>query len=202
MEDVLKSILTLFALTDPVALVPLLMVSISKLDHDQQKEFVRTLSLFVFVSLLTVGLVGNFVLSALGVSMGAMRVAGGISALVAGVQLMLASPVAWDLQTQPVRPGLSPLGIPLLVGPAAMSYMIANSSTANAIAIAKVAIAPATVALGSYFIFRLALKLGKWMGPDAITVTEKISAFLLSALAVEMIVSGLKMLFPAIADGI
>jgi multiple antibiotic resistance protein len=202
MEDVIKSILTLFALTDPVALVPLLMASIAKLSHDQQKEFVRTLSLFVFVSLLTVGLVGNLVLSALGVSMGAMRVAGGISALVAGVQLMLASPLALESQTQPVRPSLSPLGIPMLVGPAAMSFMIANSSTANAVAIAKVAIAPATVALATYLIFRLALKLGKWMGPDAITVTEKISAFLLSALAVEMIVSGLKLLFPAIADGV
>jgi multiple antibiotic resistance protein len=131
-----------------------------------------------------------------------MRIAGGIAALVAGVQLMLAPPVDLEAHAKPVRPSLSPLGIPLLVGPAAMSFMIANSSTANLLAMLKVAVIPGTVALATYLIFRLALKLGKWMGPDAITVTEKISAFLLSALAVEMIVSGLKALFPAIIVGL
>ena len=74
----LKKTITLFALVGPVTMVPLFLATTQELDLRRKADFARTIGLSVTIALLVAGFLGMPLLGFLGVSLGAMRVGGGI----------------------------------------------------------------------------------------------------------------------------
>lgn len=200
----LKKTLTLTALVDPFLAAPLFLAATAQLTRAAKIAFARMLAITVGVGLLAGGLVGLHVLSFMGVSLGAMQLAGGVIAFAVAMAMVVAKEQALKLtageehaaSTSAVS--IVPLGIPLLVGPASLSYVMATSSVKHATDLVHIVLAPLFVALLTWVVLEVAARTQKMFSPGALNVMERLAGFLLAAIAVEMMVSALKTLFPGV----
>lgn len=92
-----------------------------------------------------------------------------------------------------------PLAIPLLTGPGSISTVIVYSANAAHWYDRLGLIAIGAVIAGLCFVaMRLAEPIAHWIGRTGINIATRLMGLMLSALAVEFIVDGLKALLPAL----
>lgn len=199
-----KKTLTLIALINPVAMLPIFLSAVSEMPPEKSRRFAGTIAMTVFFALLIGGAFGMKLLSVFGVSLGAMRVGGGLIALILAIAMVIGKEMAVKgssgmAERAGERPGIVPLAIPLLAGPAAISFMIGSSPWSSPAELAWLAIAPGIAAALVWATFWVGLRAGRQISPDTMSLVERLAGFLLASLAVEMIASGLKSLFPGLA---
>lgn len=91
-----------------------------------------------------------------------------------------------------------PLAVPLLAGPAAFSYAMGNSEW-HVLADLIHIIAPILiVGLACWITFHVAGYRGSVIRQSTLDIVERVSGFILSAMAVEMRATGLRSLFPVL----
>jgi multiple antibiotic resistance protein len=201
----LKKTLTLLALVDPFLVAPIFLAATAKLNREAKIRFARMLAITVGIGLMVGGLLGMHVLAFMGVSLGAMQFAGGFIALVVALAMVVAKEEAVKMTpsesacSATTQPSLVPLGIPLLVGPAALSYVMATSHMEQAWDLVHIVVAPLVVALVSWGVLEVAARTQKLFSAQAMSVVERVVGFLLAAVAVEMMASGIRALFPSLA---
>lgn len=202
----LKKTITLLALVEPFGLIPLFLQATAGLSPSSQHQYARLLGLTVTVALVGAGLIGAEILDLLGMSLGGMRVGGGIIVLILAIAMVLGqerlvkqtaaeASAAADRQGH----GIVPLGIPLLAGPAALSYMMAHGGLHQVGDFALVVIPGLTVGAITWATFHFAGRTQRWLTPAKLNVIERLTGFLLAGLAVDMMATGLKELFPPLA---
>lgn len=204
----IKKIVTLVALVDPFLAAPLFMAATRSLAREHQVQFARVLGVTVAVGLLVGGLLGMHVLKLMGVTLAAMQVAGGIIALIVALAMVLAKEEGikanvpdQELPTKSAsRLSIVPLGIPLLVGPAALAYVMATSHVDQPSDLVHVIVPPILIGLLTWVVLGTAARTQKLFSAGAISVMERIGGFLLAAIAIEMMGTGLRGMFPALAN--
>lgn len=201
----LKKTLTLLALVDPLLAIPVYLSATKGLDARQTRAFARTLGITVMTALLVAGFLGTYILQLLGVSLGAMQVGGGCIAFLLAIAMVLAKEEAVKMSAAEnaqasAGPSIVPLAIPLLVGPASLSYVMASSSLQQVGDLLHIVTPALVVGSATWAVFAFANKAGAWVTASTANVVERISGFLLAAISVEMVASGLKALFPALGQ--
>lgn len=197
---ILKTTVSLLALVDPLGLVPLFLAACVGLSVMQARRFAVTLGVVTAVGLGLGGIFGMQALKLLGVSMGAMQVAGGLIALSVAFAMVLGQEQAVrqtpaENEAASSKAGIVPLGIPLLVGPASLSFMMANAHISAPMGWLTV-LTPALIVGGvTTLTFMLALRVRKHLSAVAMSVVEKLVGFLLAALAIELVAAGIRALF-------
>lgn len=199
----LKKTLTLLALVDPLLAVPIYISATASMDSASKKRFCRQLALAVGAALMLGGLFGLHFLSFMGVSLAAIKVGGGAIVFVVALAMVIAKEEevkysAAESAQASSGPSIVPLAIPLLAGPAALSYVMATSKISGPGDLLQIIVPPVVVGLSVWICFRLASKGENLMSESTLRVIERLSGFLLSAIAIEMMASGLKMLFPVL----
>ncbi len=200
--QLVKNTVILFALVDPLTLVPLFLFSAREASLTEKLGFARTLGLAVTAALAIAGLIGNYLLSLLGLSLGSMQVGGGIIALMLGIAMALGKEE--NLKGSPPSPAVAslsivPLAIPLMAGPAAMAFMMTSAHGATWQELLMTAlIPPFLLGVSTWLIFKAACHSEKWMSQSTLSVLERLAGFLLTVLSIEMMANGLKSLFPAL----
>jgi multiple antibiotic resistance protein len=200
----LKKTLTLLALVDPLLAIPVYLSATKNLSEKQTRTFAKTLGITVMTALLVAGFLGTYILSMLGVSLGAMQVGGGCIAFLLAIAMVLAKEEAVKMSPAEnaqasAGPSLVPLAIPLLVGPASLSYVMASSNLQHVGDLLHIVTPAVIVGTATWAVFAFANKAGAWVTPSTANVVERISGFLLAAISVEMVAAGLKSLFPIIS---
>lgn len=200
----IKKTLTLTALVDPFLAAPLFMAATATLGRSAKIAFARQLAVVVAVGLLAGGLLGLHVLSYMGVSLPAMQLAGGLIAFAVAMAMVVAKEHAVKLtsgetQDASMQASLVPLGIPLLVGPASLSYVMATSHVTHAWDLVHIVGAPLVVAVVTWLVLEGAARTEKLFSPKTLNVLERLGGFLLAAIAVEMMAAGMRGLFPILA---
>ena len=89
--------------------------------------------------------------------------------------------------------------MPLLAGPAAFSYVMANSGWHESAELIHVIVPILVVGLACWFVFRSAALAGKAARKSTLNLVERIGGFILAAMAIEMIAAGLRGLFPLLS---
>jgi multiple antibiotic resistance protein len=88
---------------------------------------------------------------------------------------------------------ITPLAVPMLAGPAAISTVILLEAQATTWAHRGMLLACLVlVGLASYIIFALGATGAKWLSPIADRIIARLMGLLLAALAVQFIINGLK----------
>src|SRR5438045_359295 len=85
----LKKSITLFALVGPLSMIPIFLTAVDGLNPPGKRRFARTIGVSVTVALLAAAFLGMPFLGLLGVSLGAMRVGGGIIVLLLAIAMVL-----------------------------------------------------------------------------------------------------------------
>lgn len=202
----LKKTLTLLALVDPLLAVPIFISATATMTSVAKKRFCRQIAFAVGCALLVRGLFVLHFLSFMGVSLAAIQVGGGAIVFVLSLAMVMAKEeavkytVAESAQASQ-GPSIVPLAIPLLAGPAALSYVMATSKITIVGDLLQVVVPPLLVGFATWVCFRLASKGQALMSESILRVIERVSGFLLSAIAIKMMAAGLKVLFPGLTGG-
>jgi multiple antibiotic resistance protein len=190
-----QAFVTLFVILDPPGAAPIFLSLASGKSIKVQRRLAwqaATVSLFVIV---TFALFGNALLGYLNISLPALQGAGGILLLVTGLGLLTGSITDSDSAASQ-NIALVPLGTPLLAGPGAIvtTMLYVQKADGNeqlgALAIAIVAV---HLIIGITFMF--STKILSVIKDSGVTLLARIAGLLLSAIAVEMIVSAIKAFF-------
>jgi multiple antibiotic resistance protein len=202
--DHLKSFISLLALINPVGAVPFFLSLTSDHTEAERHRTIRITSISVFCVVAITTLLGQQIISFFGISVGSLQVGGGIIMLLMAIN-MLNAQVGNTRATAEERDeaesknsiAVVPLAIPLLTGPGTISTVIVYAANAphwydraGLIAIGAV------IATVCFLALRLAEPIARWVGQIGINIGTRLMGLMLSALAVEFIVDGLKALLP------
>lgn len=199
-EYALFAFSSLFVIVDPVAAVPAFVAMTSR-DTVAQRLRMARVACLVMVGLLTgFALVGQTLLNLLGITLPAIQVAGALVLLLVALDMLRAQRSAVQETAEETAAGsskediaITPLAVPMLAGPAAISTVILLEAQAATWAHRGMLLACLVlVGLASYIIFALGATGAKWLSPIADRIITRLMGLLLAALAVQFLFNGLK----------
>lgn len=194
----ITAFVTLFVIIDPIALAPLFVALTQGMDVGQRRA-VGFRACVVAIALMTLfGLLGDKILSVIGISMPAFRISGGILLFVTALDML------FERRTQRREgqhadphhdPSVFPLATPLIAGPGAFTTMIllVNNSPATGLAHTLAIHGVMIAVVACAFLFFLAAGLiERALGRTGIVVITRLLGMLLAALSVQFVLDGIK----------
>jgi multiple antibiotic resistance protein len=190
-EDLLKSVISLFVVVNPIGKVPLF-VSLTEKMEKQNKKLVSKNAIITTAILLTVfAVAGIQLLSIFGISIFSFMVAGGILLFIISIEFLTHGEWRYGGSSISGDSGIVPLAFPLLAGPGAITTVMISLQTYGWI-VSIISIVFAV--LVTYLVLHVENPLLRILGSRGTTVTTRIFAIFLAAIAIQYIVEGLKQL--------
>jgi len=195
---------SIFVIVDPLAVIP---AFITMTADDTPAERKRTAKVACFVMtgvLLGFAYGGQWIFKYLGITLPAFQIAASITLLLVALDMLRAqrsrvSETREETDAGSEKPDIAvtPLAIPMLSGPGAISTVVLLQSEATSMAHQFVLCGCILlVSLVSYGILRAAVHGANWLNPIALRISTRIMGLLLSAVAVQFVLNALKTLAP------
>ncbi len=209
--EIFKIILAFVVLINPSAAIPLFVNFTDGYAASDKKKVARIASATVFLVIAFFALFGEVLLRGLGISLGSFRVAGGILLFLIALGMMNdgnnpAKPNHDDLHHAPKDPSaltgmaVVPLAIPMMIGPGGISTVIIYSSQVQStLSMVLIVVAGLLISLFCYVSLMAAGRISQVLGKTGLNVTNRIMGIILAALAVEIVVNGVRDIFPQLA---
>ena len=188
----------IFSVLNPIGAIPFFVGLTQDYNKSERSRVSLMTAVNVCIILLISFFLGEYVLKFFGITISALRIAGGILIASSGFGLLNANPkkrkgiskeVEEDLQTRNSI-ALTPLAMPMLAGPGSISLLIAfyqdHSSTID---IAASTLAIVVVSFLIFLILRSAHYLAKYLGASGIVAISRIVGFLTVAIGIQYIIS-------------
>jgi MarC family membrane protein len=188
----LKFFAGLMAIMNPLINLPIFL-SLTKSESKSKKlKIAFVASVAVLLILVSVAYSGQSVLRLLGISIGGFQIAGGILVGMIALSMLHPKPSKDEAEVH-ANPAIVPLALPIMAGPGAISKTIAFASSATgAVDFNSILLAIACGSALIFLVFAISDLLDKMLGKTGMITITKIMAILLGAIAVEMIVQGIK----------
>ncbi len=192
---IIKSFIALFIIVDPVGIVPVFISLLGRFKETERQAMIRRSVIIAGITLLVLTLVGNVIFSILGVSMYSFRIAGGILLLIISVEMLFGrrtkTGISDNLEMEKDDVVIMPMAIPLLTGPGAITTGIMLFDTAGGMLNRIFLIIDIIlVFFVSYWILSRLDYIYKILGPTGTRVVIRIMGLMLSAIAVQFVISG------------
>jgi len=149
-----------------------------------------------FVVLLVFMTFGDVFLRVMRLSERSLEVAGGVILLIIAIRMIFGQGGAAYIATEAREPLIVPLAVPLLAGPSAMATVLLLASSQPDRLLEWVG-ALAVAMLVSGGVLLACERLRRLLGDSVVSAVEKLMGLVLTAIAVEMILAGLKRYFMA-----
>ena len=186
MNTFLLAFIPLFVAIDVFGVLPLFVGLTEGLDERRRKILTAEATLTAFLVSLLFLAAGKLVFSFLGITESDFRVGGGIVLLVLAVNDLL---FAKDAKRDPHgSAGVVPIGIPLIMGPAALTTIIILVDSYGYLWTIASLFANVLIV---WLVFLQAKRITAFMGPAGSRAVAKVAALLLAGIAVMMIRSGI-----------
>ncbi|HJH28164.1 MAG TPA: NAAT family transporter [Methanosarcinaceae archaeon] len=196
----LSSFITFFIIVDPIVNVPLFRAFLSDLDQKTRQKMVKKAVIVAAVVLVIFTLAGNTIFHFLGIEMYSFRIAGGIILLIIAIEMLLgrrpgtktsAAEEEESMQSEDLV--VTPLAVPLLTGPGAITTGIVLFDTASGITDQVLLFAViGLVYLLSYFILSRSEKVFDSLGHTGTMVIVRIMGLLVAAIAIQFMITGIE----------
>ncbi|MEH1833866.1 MAG: MarC family protein [Nostoc sp.] len=189
----IQTFIAVFVLADAVGNIPIVLVLTKGMMSDQRNKVIDKAIIIAIAVLLLFAFGGQIILNYLEISIGSLRVAGGLLLLLIALQ-MLRGELDQPIIEEGRDVAITPLALPLLAGPGTLTTVMLLMSKSQSPHIAVV-----VGILGAMFvtwlILRLANLIDQWIGAEGGVIVTQLLGFLLAALAVEIGSAGIKELF-------
>ncbi len=201
----LSSYVSIFVMVDPLAAIPIFLALTKNYNSQQIIETSRQCSYVTFGILLFFAISGLSLLNLFGISLSALRVAGGLLLLKFAFEQMHGSQekIEKDEQAESLKResiAVVPLSLPLLAGPGAISTVVMKAATKTDIVSYIIFILAIVVVIWtSYLTLRSSQYLYKIFGRTGINILEKLMGVIVAALAIQFILTGIKESFPTLS---
>lgn len=191
METFLLAFIPLFVAIDVFGVLPLFVALTEGMEHRQKRTLTWEATLTAFVISLLFLIAGKLLFSFLGITESDFRVGGGIVLLVLAVYDLLFSKERKKDVGDSV--GVVPIGIPLIMGPAALTTIIILVDSYGYLWTIASLLANMLIVLA---VFLQANVIARVMGNAGSRAVAKVAALFLAGIAVMMIRSGVAAMLP------
>ncbi len=200
LEYTLLAFSSLFVIVDPIAVVPAFL-AMTPTETPAQRERMARLASFVMAGvLLMFALTGRWIFKVLGITLPAFQIAGSIILLLVALDMLRAQRSRVQETREETEAGtakediaITPLAVPMLAGPGAISTVVLLNQ--QAVGLAKtIALCSCILAVSAaaYVILRLSAKGARWLNPIALKITTRIMGLLLAAVASQFMINALR----------
>ncbi len=210
--EIIKIILAFIVLINPFSALTIFVDLTRGSGRANRRKVARIACTTIFVTIAFFTLAGELILKALGISLGSFQLAGGILVFLIAINMMNGegNPVKPDEENldiehvQEIVPSSAsavvPLAIPMMIGPGGISTVIIYSAQISTLwETIAVIIAGFFISVFCYMSLMTASKLSDFLGDTGLNIISRIMGMLLAAVAIEIMVSGVKTLFPQLA---
>ncbi|WP_182407383.1 MarC family protein [Psychrobacter sp. GP33] len=207
--EIIKIILAFMVLINPFSALTLFLDLTRGYSMTNRRKVARIACLSIFITISFFTLAGESLLKVLGISIGSFQMAGGILVFLIAINMMNGegNPVKPDqedfdvsnIHDQPpsMASAVVPLAIPMMIGPGGISTVIIYSSQISGLLrVSAVLIAGLLISIFCYLALMAAGRISRVLGDTGLNIMSRIMGMLLAAVAIEIIVSGLRTLFP------
>lgn len=210
--EISKLILAFMVLINPFSALSIYLDMTRKHSTKERRKIAQVAALTVFIVIAVFVVSGGFILKLLGISVGSFQVGGGILVLLIAISMMSGNdnPAKPDMSpgsseivipANPKDNGMAmavvPVAIPMMIGPGGISTVIIYASAAkNYWDILLIIAAGFLISIICYLTLTASARISKWMGDTGLSILNRIMGMMLAAVSVEIIVAGLKAIFP------
>lgn len=205
-QFLLQYFITILVVISPFAIIALFVSMTASYTVKERIKTAKTSCLVAFSLLAFFALAGEKIFEFFGISMGSFYIAGGVLVFLVGLDMLRSQ----DDEPKPESAGLevddskkrgrakedisiTPLGVPIIAGPCCITNVIAQQAKAsNCLEFAGGFVALALVILVLYGCLTACARGAKWLTPTVLRLSYRLSGLILAALAVELLVTGLK----------
>jgi multiple antibiotic resistance protein len=196
-EMLISAFVTLFVIIDPIGLAPLFIALTRGMTAEERMRVGGRAAVVALLILATFGLFGEKLLTAIGISIPAFRISGGLLLFLTALDMLFerrsdrrerkAGETSED-------PSVFPLAMPLIAGPGALATMVLLSTrhSGDVPALIGIHLVMALVLAITYGLFRISGLVERVLGHIGIVVLTRLFGILLAALSVQFVLDGLR----------
>ena len=196
---ILLSFSSLFTLLNPIGTAPIVLSLTESLTSEEYNKVIKKSICVACFILLLFAIMGKIIFTFYGITVYAFKIAGGILFLRIGINMLEAkvsrtksTPKESEEASGNDDIALTPIGIPLIAGPGAITSVMILS--AQAISFEQKVIFYLNIIvtlLITFMILKLGKKLTKKLGTSGLRVIERIMGMILMVVAIQFIIDGL-----------
>jgi multiple antibiotic resistance protein len=192
----------MFVIVDPVATVPAFLAMTPHNTPAQQRRMALIASAVAAGVLIVFALAGPWIFRILGITLPAFQIAGSVLLMRIALDMLYAQRTRERETDEEVEAGaamddiaITPLGVPMLAGPGAISTALILLNQAESLAQQVMLFVSITaVCFWSYVILRLGVTGARLLNPLALKLVTRLMGLLLAAIAVQFAINGLEQL--------
>ena len=191
---------TLFTVVNPLGITPIFAAMTEKFSNDDQKRIAQKGILTGSIVLIVFTLLGSFIFRFYGITVEAFQIMGGVIFFRSGLR-MLDAQVGRSRTTQSERDefkdsdelAISPIGVPLITGPGAITGVVILSGKGTSKYSILVLLLSVIITMSLfYLILRAGNYLAKRIGIAGMRVIERMMGLILMVIAVQFIINGVE----------
>lgn len=189
--NIYTAAVTMVLIMDPFGNIPIFLSTLKKFDAKKRRKIILRESVIALVVLMLFLFFGKFILHGLHISQPALNISGGIILFVIAIDMIFpgkGKPSGEEVDGDPV---IVPLAVPLLAGPSMMAYVILASTQFPSAKI-EILIALMIAWVITTVILVLSDYLRDILGNRVLRAIERLMGMILTTLAVQMLLSGIK----------
>ena len=189
---------TLFTLINPIGIAPLLMVMTERFSKDERVKIAKKGSATALITLLLFAILGSLIFSFFGITLEAFQIMGGILFFRNGLRMLDAkvgrsrtTPAEQEESQESDDIAISPIGIPLIAGPGAITAtMLLSSQTPQIYSYLTLGLSIMIVLTFVYVILRNGDALMRVLGTSIMRIIQRLMGLILLVIAVQFVING------------
>ena len=199
MDFIILCLTTLFTLINPIGITPLFITLTERFHEQEQKTIAKKGVLMGFVVLVLFAFLGGYIFALYSISIDAFRIMGGIIFFRSGLKMLESIVPRTRTTPKETEEGLShndiaisPIGIPIITGPGAITAaMVLSGETDGIIQQGILLVSIAIVMLVTLFIFIGAPKIFRKLGTSGSRLIQRLMGIILMVIAVQFVIDGI-----------
>jgi MarC family membrane protein len=191
-SELLSAFILLALVIDPFGNVPIVNAMLAKVPAPRRRLVILRECLIAFVTLALFMAFGRKVLDVMHLSESALSIAGGVILFMIAIRMVFGYPEGiFGPQVKAGEPFIVPLAIPLIAGPSAIAAVMLMASRSPERLAMWAAALTATMVLTT-LVLVTGDRLQRAMGDQAMQAIERLMGLILTAIAVEMTLGGIR----------
>ncbi len=206
----LQAFIAIFVIVNPIGILPVVLSLISDMKSEEKVAAIRKSSFTAFMVLVVTGLAGGAIFAIFQITLGALRIAGGIFLFILSISMLYGRPTKAkvnDIEREEIDAEedyyddvvITPLGIPVIVGPGAIAVTMGLMEQAHSILDkGAVFLAMVLAMLVTYLLLRGGAGISRFMGKAGMRTMTRIMGLVVSVIAIQFIINGISDALPQI----
>jgi len=197
---ILFALTSLFVIVDPLATAPAFLAMTPTDTPEQRLRTARLACFTTAIVLVAFAFAGTTLFKIFGITMPAFQIAASIILLLIALDMLRVQRSRVQQTREETQAGtektdiaITPLAIPMLAGPGAISMTISLQNQAKTMGQhIALYICILVVSFASYLVFRLAVRGARWLNPIAMSIAIRVMGLLLAAVAIQLMLQALQ----------